>query len=116
MLVSKYKVTRYDGTTSVDKGTFYASDARDAKEQHMGAAGIDKKQKAEYEPTLSAVEVEITRGGKYVGTDEMFIGKNALLMFYNTGTLVRAQFNNGPMWMTHSWLTFDRDDWEIDGE
>lgn len=116
-LVSKFKVTRLVDGESVDVGSFYASDGDTAKTEHISAKGLGKKEIPAYEATLSVTEVEITKGGKYIGTDSaFFVGERALLMFYNSESIVRAQFNKGAVWKTHSWLTFDRADWEIDGE
>lgn len=111
-LRNKYKLFRHDGTESVEVGFKYGTSLSDAKEQHVKQGRLGKSEAA----NIHAVEVEITKGGKYIGSEKQFYGKRAILMFYNSQDIVRAQFNQGPKWLTHSWLTFDRADWEIDGD
>ncbi len=51
--------------------------------------------------------------GEYVGHEEQFQGRRALLRLYKGGVLL-AQFNEGEIWETHSWLTFDESEWSFD--
>lgn len=49
--------------------------------------------------------------GVYVGDDINFKGQKALLNIAGHGVAF-AQFNDGPLWMTHSWLTTAEEDWD----
>ena len=51
--------------------------------------------------------------GTYVGPEEQFKGRRALLEWHQGG-IIRAQFNEGETWETHSWLTFSDTDWDFE--
>jgi hypothetical protein len=55
--------------------------------------------------------------GTYIGPEEQFKGRTALLTFQTFGrdnNIVTAQFNEGKQWETHSQLHFEESDWEIE--
>jgi hypothetical protein len=63
---------------------------------------------------LTHLAVRIQTGDEYianyVGTIHIFQGKRGIIIPVG-GDLVKVQVNEGPTWMTHSWITFDKDDW-----
>jgi 8-oxo-dGTP diphosphatase len=50
--------------------------------------------------------------GRYVGAEQQFKNRTANISI--TGLLVRAQFDEGELWETHSRLSFHLYEWEID--
>ena len=50
--------------------------------------------------------------GIYIGVEDQFRGRRAMLIQFKT--YIQAQFNEGKLWETHSWLLFQPSDWEID--
>ena len=50
--------------------------------------------------------------GVYVGDEQQFRGRRALLKV--DGDVVSAQFHQGEVWETHSWLIFHLCEWLID--
>lgn len=51
----------------------------------------------------------------YVGDEEQFKGRQALLHVYS-GDICHAQFNYGKTWETHGWLGFPVSDWEFSAD
>ena len=50
-------------------------------------------------------------GGTYIGDDVAFSGRAVCQV---VDDFVFAQFNEGPKWAQHSWITFHISDWELD--
>jgi len=50
----------------------------------------------------------------YIGPEEQFKGRTAHVIRHNG--VVRAQFDKGKVWETHSRLVFDATDWDFTGE
>ena len=50
--------------------------------------------------------------GTYIGPEEQFKGRRANLGVY--GDIVRAQFDEGKLWETHSRINFPIQDWDIE--
>ena len=53
--------------------------------------------------------------GTYIGPEKLFRNQRALVKDVYPHYL-KAQFNEGPLWMTHSWITFPREHWKLDAE
>jgi len=53
-----------------------------------------------------------TKLGKYIGPEELFKAKRGVIRSF--GEVVKMQFDEGPDWLTQSWLTFPSVDVAID--
>ena len=51
--------------------------------------------------------------GIYIGPEEQFKGREALLQCVLGSGAVLAQFDEGKTWESHGWLAFNRDEFEI---
>jgi len=50
--------------------------------------------------------------GEYIGAEELFRGKGGTIKPF--GDVVKMQFDDGPDWMTQSWITFPAKDVSIE--
>jgi len=120
MLTNRYRVKYHDTGSNYehDYGAIFADSADDAIELTLRQTieSGDQDVMDNLRKHITATEMELHTTGEYIGNDPNFVGQRAHLKFLNSQPLCQAQFNSGPKWATHSWLTFDRDDWNIEGE
>lgn len=50
--------------------------------------------------------------GQYIGAEELFKGKRGIIKSF--GEIVKMQFDDGPDWLTQSWITFPAGDVTVD--
>ena len=51
--------------------------------------------------------------GVYIGNEERFKGRSALVNPNGGSDAIQAQFDEGELWETHSWLTFPKEDFRL---